>query len=216
MCVILIKPSGVKIPENFEEYFKRGARANFDGSGFAIHKKSNNYITFRKNLDIEKVVKSYKSVVDVMSEKEKTESTIMFHARIRTAGIVSNFNCHPFVLQNNSFLNKKNRGTEVADASYNPVMMHNGGFHEYSGNPTYSDTYIFNELVLSKLKIDDLLKLHKTDKIGGGKVAILLPRSIDNLVLSGNFITDKETGLIMSNTSCMPRIHSEWVSWDHI
>ena len=205
MCVILIKPSGVKLPENFEEYFRRGAISNSDGSGIAIHKKGNNYINFRKNLDIEEIVKTFTGSMRVLSEKEKTDTTIMFHARIRTAGIVSHFNCHPFVLQPNSFIHKKNRGIMNNDFSYHPVMMHNGGFYEYSGDSTYSDTYIFSEKVLSHLNIDELLKLHKTNKIGGGKVAVLLPIDNNNLVLSGSFMEDENTGLIMSNTACMTR-----------
>lgn len=65
--------------------------------------------------------------------KEFPKSNILLHFRISTHGKINSTNCHPFLVD-------KTIG-----------FIHNGMIHQVERNTEFSDTYMFNELILKKL-----------------------------------------------------------------
>lgn len=80
MCVIIVKPAGVKMPSR--EILDAAYMANHDGCGFVStfrHKKTLDYISFLREL----------------SKVDESEAC-MIHFRLATHGSVKRANCHPF------------------------------------------------------------------------------------------------------------------------
>lgn len=80
MCVIIIKPAGIKMPS--QEILDAAYRANHDGCGFVS--------TFHF-----KRTTSYKSFLRELSKVHESEACII-HFRLATHGSVKISNCHPF------------------------------------------------------------------------------------------------------------------------
>lgn len=80
MCVIIVKPAGVKMPS--KEVLDAAYHANRDGCGFVStfhHKKTLSYATFLREL----------------AKVHQSEACII-HFRLATHGSVRTANCHPF------------------------------------------------------------------------------------------------------------------------
>lgn len=80
MCVIIVKPAGVKMPPR--EILDAAHSANQDGCGFVStfhHKKTLSYRTFLHELS-----------------KVKQSEACIIHFRLATHGSVRTANCHPF------------------------------------------------------------------------------------------------------------------------
>lgn len=73
----------------------------------------------------------YNKYIEV--RKEFPKSNILLHFRISTHGKINTTNCHPFLVD-------KTIG-----------FIHNGMIHQVERNTEFSDTYMFNELILKKL-----------------------------------------------------------------
>ena len=80
MCVIIFKPTGVKMPT--ERIINACARANRDGFGFCTPNK------FFKTLDF----MAFKRQLETI----ETDEPCIMHFRFATHGKVSKSNCHPF------------------------------------------------------------------------------------------------------------------------
>lgn len=81
MCVIIVKPAGVKMPEEY--VLKAAYKANPHGCGFV----SDNH--FVKTM-------SFNVFMRELSKVETDESCII-HFRLATHGSIKKANCHPFV-----------------------------------------------------------------------------------------------------------------------
>lgn len=80
MCVIIVKPAGVKMPSN--EIINAAYQANPHGCGFispTAHYKGLSFNVFRKEL-----------------KRVKTEEPCIIHFRLATHGSIKKANCHPF------------------------------------------------------------------------------------------------------------------------
>lgn len=80
MCVIIVKPAGVKMPTN--EVLRAAFEANPHGCGFATPS------TFFKTL-------SYRALKQRLNKVDESEPCII-HFRLATHGSVKRQNCHPF------------------------------------------------------------------------------------------------------------------------
>ena len=85
MCVIIVKPAGVKVPEI--SVISAAMAANPDGFGLAI--SDGKRLKIYHSMDKGQMLKIYAS-------KVSENSAAVFHARIATAGSVSVKNCHGF------------------------------------------------------------------------------------------------------------------------
>lgn len=83
MCVIIAKPAGVNVPS--VDIIKAAMVANPDG--FALAVAEDGKIKRFRTMDAEQMIKIYKAVAS-------KNSPFVFHARIATAGSVSEKNCH--------------------------------------------------------------------------------------------------------------------------
>lgn len=128
MCIAIYKPSE-KILDKDTLYncFLR----NSDGCGFAYinedhhgHKK----IIVKKAMEFDKFWKQYQRATRVAPE-----SPFIIHFRISTHGIVTTFNCHPFMIDRET------------------VFAHNGVIHGVPADKKKSDTQMFNDVVLKDL-----------------------------------------------------------------
>lgn len=80
MCVIVVKPKGVRMPS--DEIIRACARANRDGFGFCTpdsYFKSTSFIAFQDKL-----------------AAVRTDEPCIMHFRLATHGSVCQANCHPF------------------------------------------------------------------------------------------------------------------------
>jgi predicted glutamine amidotransferase len=87
MCVIIVKPAGVKMPS--KNVLQMAARYNPDGFGFCTENlmyKSLNFISFMKHL----------SIVD-------DNMACIIHFRYATTGSIKTSNCHPFMCNDTFF-----------------------------------------------------------------------------------------------------------------
>ncbi len=84
MCIIAVKPAGVKLPKDLlEEAF----RSNKDGAGLAYINEDNNLTVTKGFFSFQKFYEHY---------KEYEDSDMLIHCRISTAGLINEENCHPF------------------------------------------------------------------------------------------------------------------------
>lgn len=80
MCVLIVKPKGVKMPSN--SILRQAYKANPHGCGFATQNK------FFKSLDFDLFMTELSKVSD--------DEDVMIHFRLATHGSIKRSNCHPF------------------------------------------------------------------------------------------------------------------------
>ena len=148
------------------------------------------------------IVKSAKPDAKVLWSKYQDavskypQSHFIGHGRIATGSNVDYENTHPFLV---------NKGL---------VFVHNGIIRQFPSTAKRSDTYQYMEQVIRKLPKDFYKQKAIMDLIGrdivGSKLAFL---TIDNKVYIVNehaCVTDKETGVLFSNSNYKP---SEWLDY---
>jgi predicted glutamine amidotransferase len=195
MCIVVFKPKGVLLPQNFSSVVKQCMRGNSDGAGIAIKKDNSRKIIISKgywyhNIMMEEIAKYN---VDINDE-------FLFHARIGTSGKKDNMNCHPFYISNNiSEITAINGTREI------PVLAHNGVFSDYSyRNSLYSDTVFFIKEFLIKRNYNELLlnapeylEEMFTDLWGWNKFVVLYPNRDAYIFNKKSFIL--KDGIYYSN-----------------
>jgi predicted glutamine amidotransferase len=184
MCTFFVKkPKQVLKQEHFNTIIEN----NPQGFGFV-------YTTGTKLV----IVKSAKPDAKVLWNKYQDavskypQSHFIGHGRIATGSNVDYENTHPFLV---------NKGL---------VFVHNGIIRQFPSTAKRSDTYQYMEQVLRKLPRDFYKQRAIMDLIGrdivGSKFAFL---TIDNKVYIVNehaCVTDKETGVLFSNSNYMPSL----------
>lgn len=86
MCILTMLPAGV-LPNAVHLY--AGAEANPDGHGYAI--VAGERIIIGKGMDADKMITEFEAV-----RKLYPDGPALFHSRIATAGVVNEYNVHPF------------------------------------------------------------------------------------------------------------------------
>ena len=203
MCIVAIKPAGVKTPA--ETTIENMWYNNSDGAGLMYAAGGNVYI--------EKGFMSLKAFKAALKRLEKTidvvNTPIILHFRITTHGKTSPGNCHPFpVVEKLPLLQMTKCKTPLA-------VAHNGIISIKPSKEDISDTmeYIMSQLApMYQLKKD----FYKQD--AGKKLVYNFIRSkmvfldgTGHIETIGDFIEDKD-GLLYSNTSYKTR--TIYYNWD--
>jgi len=206
LCIIAIKPSGVKMPnvKTIENCWYN----NPDGAGFMY--ATGSYV------HIEKGFMKLKSLKAALKRLEKSIDTtnvpIVMHFRITTSGGTSPENCHPFPISEKLPL------LQMRKSKAPLAVAHNGIIDIKPSQKDISDTmeYIINQLApLYQLKKD--FYKHEAGKkliynFIRSKMAFL--DATGRIETVGDFVTG-EDGLLYSNNSFKARtIYYKWDFWE--
>ena len=128
MCIAIYKPADKEISD---DVLKICYTNNKDGCGFAYINKDHKgikRIKIKKSMDFDVFLKQYKRAIEV-----NPESPFLIHFRIGTHGVRTNYNCHPFRIDDET------------------VFIHNGVISGVGTDEKKSDTQLFNDVVLKRL-----------------------------------------------------------------
>lgn len=192
MCLIVLKPKGLKIPD---EYVYNAYDNNSDGFG----------AMWCQNGRVRVVQGIYKfgRIMDMVREWD--EMQVAMHFRFCTVGTVSIQNVHPFQV-----LSKEIHGEDL-------WMMHNGTFSFLKPKDSHSDTWLFSkklEPVVGKIGIDELYRPNRVTKMGekiGKHNKILFMRGNGSVTIVNSESGFYEDGAWYSNAySLTPALKYEW------
>ena len=203
MCIIAIKPAGVKTPA--ETTIENMWYNNPDGGGFMY--------TSGGNVHIEKGFMSLKDLKAALKQLEKTidvvNTPIILHFRITTHGKTSPGNCHPFpVVEKLPLLQMTKFKAPLA-------VAHNGIINIKPSKEDISDTmeYIMTQLAPMYQLKKDFYKDEAGKKLIYNFIRskMVFLDSAGRIETIGDFIEDKD-GVLYSNTSYRARI--VYYNWD--
>lgn len=188
MCIIVVKPKGINLPEL--NTLRNCFNNNPDGAGFAI--QAENSIIYSKGYQA--VSHLYDDLVT--ANKEYPDAAMLIHFRIATSGGITAENCHPFpVTDDISRLHALHGRTHLA-------IAHNG-IIDIRSTATNSDTveFIRNELAYLDKAVpewyNDQNILKALNNRIQSKLAVLPVHG--QPVMIGTFIEDN--GLYFSNST---------------
>lgn len=149
MCIIVVKPSGIDMPE-----LKHCWDNNPDGAGFMFASKGK--VVVRKGfMKYEHLMKELKNIENVK------DLTMVLHFRIKTHGEVSPQLTHPFVVSTNKDVELATR------ARVKRAFVHNGiitGMGYQMKNDSDTSVFVRNYLAPLFLKMDDGYRLTYGEK----------------------------------------------------
>ncbi len=132
MCVIIVKKSGIDLPNKstLEACWKR----NPHGAGFMFN--DDDYVIIRKGfMNFDEFYLRLKTANEFYHLKERA---VVIHFRISTSGLVDKGNCHPFPISNS---NDDLRNTSIVTKL---GIAHNGIIQNYNGkSKLLNDTQLF-------------------------------------------------------------------------
>lgn len=223
MCLILIKPKGVKYNDKILQYVRKGIVSNNDGFGVALHRHGV-IVESRKFLKAEELI-SY-----LENTKIDKNFTLMVHLRMATHGQKSIENTHPFRLPYyKNFTEDGFKGHQQAGytSSTSTAVMHNGVISSFSDPKNVkSDTYLFCEKFITKplsshpqyTMIDLLYKIKSNKKhddpsilkvfnnyeyFRNNRLAFL--NGEKGLIITGNWYKDCH-GILLSNSTISTKL----------
>jgi len=128
MCIAILNTSGTLDKQTFQTCWKN----NPDGGGLAWNEGGKLQI-FKEMKQVDRLYSKYQRI-----RKHNTRGNILIHFRVATHGKINATNCHPFLVNKNL------------------AFIHNGiisgaGLETHAD---FSDTYLFNQLILQKLPRD--------------------------------------------------------------
>lgn len=227
MCIAVIKPKGVKMPN--QPTLKNCFTSNPHGAGFMY---SNG-----EELVIKKGFMTFKDFYDALINENISDDKLVFlHFRIATHGLKDGGNTHPFPVTTNV---QELRSVQSHFNGYG--MIHNGvihydvkKFYQYDPTGVISDTMLFSMILAESIKdilnkkVKDLrenaaekmiaynLLSHKetaTDfiesSLSWNKVAIMDVQ--ENFIKYGDWIEDN--GMFYSNSDYKDDIYSNYGGW---
>lgn len=188
MCVIVVKPKGVKMPS--KNVLRRCHKRNDDGAGFAIKR--------RGEIIISKGFFKFGTLMQRLGSHRITEDDeLLIHFRISTSGEINWACSHPFPVSTDMVeLKKDENKTDFA-------VAHNGVIREYNHSKVVSDTMLFIQDMVAKPEIKDNLYESNAIRsllkefIGSSKLAFL--HKDKGLLMIGNF--QEHEGCFFSNDS---------------
>jgi predicted glutamine amidotransferase len=152
MCIAILNTKGATLKK---ELLHNCWKNNGDGAGML-------YINDHGMMEVFKEMKDFNAFYDKYTEVKHMygKRNIVLHFRISTHGGVTESNCHPFMVHQ--------------DLGF----VHNGMIYNVPDSKIHSDTYMFNESILKKLKEgfeydDDILDMIEM-YIGSGSKLIFL------------------------------------------
>lgn len=206
MCIIMIKPAGVKIPAT--KTIENCWYNNRDGAGFMYAREG--------SVHIEKgfmTLKAFKAALERLDKSiDVTNTPMVLHFRIATHGKTSPGNTHPFPITEKLPL------LQMTKCKAPLALAHNGIINIEPSQKGISDTmeYIINQLApLYQLKRDFYKQVAGKKLIYNFiKSKMVFLDSTGRIETIGDFITDKD-GLLYSNSSYKARtIYYNWGFWD--
>lgn len=206
MCIIAIKPAGVKLPKN--DTLETMWMNNDDGAGYMYPAAGKveirkGYMTYKS---FDKALKALKKEIDT------TATPIIFHFRIGTSGGNTAENTHPFPVTSNIAAMQKTR-------SHVPLaMVHNGMIDIKPRKKTISDTMEYVASVVAPLyQLAPNFYLEKAGQellYNTAKSKLAFMDSNGRIETVGKFHTGSD-GLIYSNYSYLPYYgYRYWDAWD--
>ena len=207
MCIIVIKPAGIKLPAT--ETLKNCWYNNNDGAGFMYATGGTVHIEkgFMTLKDFKAALKRLKKSIDVVN------TPIVMHFRITTHGGTSPSNTHPFPVTEKLPL------LQMTKSKAPLAVAHNGIIDIEPSKKDISDTmeYVMSQLApLYQLK-KDFYRLEAGKKLiyNAIKSKMVFLDSAGRIETVGDFITDKD-GILYSNNSYKARtIYYNWDLWDY-
>ncbi len=205
MCIIAIKPAGVKMPET--KIFENCWYNNPDGAGFMFPK--NGQVEVRKGF---MKLKRFKKAVEQLKKEINVVTTpIIFHFRIGTSGGNIPENTHPFPVSEHLPMLQKIRCRAPL------AVAHNGVIDIRPRKKDISDTmeYILSQLApLYQLKKDFyLLEAGKKLIYNAIQSKMAFMDAAGRIETVGQFEEDK--GILYSNFSyCSYINYKTWDLWD--
>lgn len=207
MCVIAVKPAGVKLPatQTIENMWYN----NSDGAGFMYATGGTVHIEkgFMTLKDFKAALKRLKKSIDVIN------TPMVMHFRITTHGETSPGNCHPFpVSEKLPLLTMTKIKTPLG-------VAHNGVIDIKPSRKDISDTmeYIMSQLApLHQLK-KDFYRLPAGKKLIYNfiKSKMVFLDGAGRIETVGEFVTG-EDGLLYSNNSYKARtVYYDWDIWEN-
>lgn len=143
MCVIIVKPAGIVIPE---EKIVAACHVNPDGYGITTIQTENNKNSFLTTRHYDAKGNKSDEVMDIMTKFKDSKQFI--HLRFTTKGEKNIINCHPF----------ESVTPEVGEQfGVDYQFMHNGTIFDSrlkemlpsdADDKKYSDSWLFNEFIL--------------------------------------------------------------------
>lgn len=188
MCIAIGKPKGLHIDK---DTLLNCWIANPDGCGYAYADKNFNVI-IKKFMTFNEFYDSYKIDDELYGDK----SDMLIHFRITSRGATKIENCHPFQINNKM------------------AFIHNGTISAMPIDTKhhYSDTFIFNELVLKKLpknwEDSEGTKLLIEEMIKYSKIVML--HTIKGLYFFNEQAGKWHEGIWYSNSSYEPRKYKQY------
>ena len=206
MCIIAIKPAGVKLPATTT--IENMWYSNSDGAGFMY--ATGGTVHIQKGF---MTLKAFKTALKRLEESIDTTSTpIVLHFRITTHGGTSAGNTHPFPVTEKLPL------LQMTKSKAPLAVAHNGVIDIKPSKKDISDTmeYIINQLApLYQLK-KDFYKHESGKKLIYNfiKSKMVFLDSEGRIETIGDFIAGDD-GLMYSNSSYKARtIYHNWDLWD--
>lgn len=144
MCLIIAKPSGVRLPTF--KVLKKAFDTNSDGFGLAYRFPNSPVVFIRKGA---MSYRKTKQLLHLLPDLQSLE--MLLHFRQATAGEVTQANCHPFPLSS------RDEDLSALEIETTMAIAHNGVISEYSKYGTtpptngFSDTQMFIKEYLTEL-----------------------------------------------------------------
>lgn len=184
MCIIAVKPSGIKVDDLAKFWLRNCAESNPDGAGIMY--------TDWENVHYHKGFMGLKAIEKTLEYAESlpSEYPMVFHYRIATHGRVNPGTTHPFPLFGDEESVVQTHGVAPC------AIVHNGIISRMPKNEDFSDTQLLVKRInkipnISAEQVPDILHL-----VGGGSYCVLSPTRV---TLVGGFEEDK--GWYFSNMS---------------
>lgn len=201
MCIAIIKNAGVDLPNS--QILKRCWRKNDDGAGYAYLTTENEWHVVKGLMTWDAFINSY------MAQEFKIGHTVLLHFRVGTSGKKVKGDCfsgctHPFPVAA--------QYKRLMDERYTTkqIVIHNGVHSRPAGDLSDSQLAVKNIVYPLMPYLDDERITDMLARLMWGVYEKTPNRWLicdgEEMFKLGNWITDKETGLIYSNDGYKPSV----------
>lgn len=188
MCIIVYKPAGIPCPT--EAILEACFASNPDGAGLFVGRPG------KQKASIQKGFMDCGSFLDFASAAVTQEDVAAYHFRITTSGGTRPESCHPFPVS------REVQELRSLGLTARYAFVHNGIIGK--GEDNLSDTQVYIRDSLYPLLMQNLESDALRDSIAQeteGSRTLLYDAEKGSVIMTGNWIEDKETGLFFSNRS---------------
>lgn len=123
MCLIAVKPVGVKAPSNKE--FRSWCDIHPDGAGMAFNDRSGGVHILKGALNYKEFISLHDKMRGLIKPLKPEQVNIVYHFRQATEGVIAPHNCHPFPICDNP------AQLGSTDVIVDKAIAHNGIIYEY-------------------------------------------------------------------------------------